>query len=71
MDTPLWIHLGSRSISRRYVEDQISTNFQVISKYFFLLNFDGWKIHVVYKFFFDVISLAEKSTLCFDLHFLT
>ena len=34
------------SILRRYVEDQISTNF-----------------HVIFTYFFDVISLIEKSTL--------
>ena len=39
-------HVESTSILRRYVEDQISTNFDVISTYFF-----------------DVISLVEKSTL--------
>ena len=41
-------HTTSNStwILRRYVEDQISTNFYVISAYFF-----------------DVISMAEKSTL--------
>ena len=43
--TPRRIHVNSTRILRRYVEDQISTNFHVISTYFF-----------------DVISMVEKST---------
>ena len=44
--TPRRIHVDSMWVLRRYVEDQISTNFHLISEYFF-----------------DVISIVEKSTL--------
>ena len=44
--TPRRIHVDSTWILRRYVKDQISTSFYVISAYFF-----------------DVISMVEKSTL--------
>ena len=43
--TPRRIDINSTSILRRYVKDEVSTNFHVISTYFF-----------------DVISLVEKST---------
>ena len=62
MGTPRRIHVNSTWILRRYVEDQISTNFHVISAYFFDV------ISMVEKFtwfprtFFDVISMVEKST---------
>ena len=31
--------------------------------HFFLCNFDGRKIHVISKYFVDVISMVEKSML--------
>ena len=43
--TPRRIHVDSTWLLRRYVEDQISANFHVISTYFF-----------------DLISMVEKST---------
>ena len=51
-DTSCLIHIDLRWILHRYVEDQISTNFHVISTYFFRCNFDGKKIHVVSTCFF-------------------
>ena len=53
--------VDSTSILHRYVEDQISTNFHVISTYFF--DVISWsknprRSHV----FFEVISMVEKST---------
>ena len=61
--TPRRIHVDSTRILRRYVEDQISTNFHVISTYFFdvilLVEKSTWFPCI----FFDVISLVEKSTL--------
>ena len=48
---------------RRYVEDQIWTNFHVVSTYFLWCNFDGLEICSVSTYFFDVISMVEKSTL--------
>ena len=61
--TPRRIHVDSTRILRRYVEDQISTNFHVISTYFFdvilLVEKSTWFPCI----FFNVISLVEKSTL--------
>ena len=61
--TPRRIHVNSTRILRRYVEDQISTNFHVISTYFFdvilLVEKSTWFPCI----FFNVISLVEKSTL--------
>ena len=48
--TPRQIDVNLTFILRRYVEDQISTNFHVISAYFFDGNFADRKIHVVSKF---------------------
>ena len=49
--TPRQIDVNLTFILRRSVEDQISTNFHVISAYFFDGNFADRKIHVVSKFF--------------------
>ena len=46
-----------------YVEDQISTNFRVISTYFFDVISPIEKSMSFPRTFFDVISLFEKSTL--------
>ena len=51
-DTPHQINVDFRWILCRYVKDQISTNFHVVSTYFFWCNFDGPKIHVVSTYFF-------------------
>ena len=60
--TPRRIDVDSTWILCRYVEDQISTNFHVISAYFFdvvsLVEKSTW----FPRTFFDVISLVEKST---------
>ena len=47
--------VGSTSILHRYVEDQISANFHVMW-------FRDQKIRVVSTYFFEVISMVEKST---------
>ena len=60
--TPRRIDVDSTWILCRYVEDQISTNFHVISAYFFdvvsLVEKSTW----FPRTFFDVISLVEKFT---------
>ena len=60
--TPRRIHVDSTGILRRYVEDQIPTNFHVISAYFFdvisLVEKSTW----LPRTFFDVILLFEKFT---------
>ena len=61
--TPRRIHVDSTSILRRYVEDQISTNFHVVSAYLFDVNPIAEKSMSFPRIFFDVISLVEKSTL--------
>ena len=60
--TPHRIHVDSTWILRRYVEDQISTNFHVISAYFFDVISMVEKSTWFPRTFFDVISLVEKST---------
>ena len=60
--TPRWIHVDSTWILHRYVEDQISTNFHVISAYFFDVISMVEKSTWFPRTFFDVISLVEKST---------
>ena len=61
--TPRRIHVDSTWILRRYVQDQILTNFHVIFAYFFdvisLVEKSTW----FPRTFFDVISMVEKSTL--------
>ena len=61
--TPRWIHVDSTRILRRYVEDQISTNFHVISTYFFDVISMVEKSTLFPRTFFDVISMVEKPTL--------
>ena len=61
--TPRRIHVDSTWILRRYVEDQISTNFHVISAYFFDVILMVEKSTSFPRTFFDVISLVEKSKL--------
>ena len=56
-------HVKSTSILRRYVEDQITTNFHVISTHFFDLISLVEKSALFLGTFFDVISMDEKSTL--------
>ena len=56
-------HVKSMSILRRYVEDQITTNFHVISTHFFDLISLVEKSALFLGTFFDVISMDEKSTL--------
>ena len=58
--TPLQIHVDSTSILRRYVEQQISTNFFVISTYFFDLILLIEKSTLFPRTFFDAISMAKK-----------
>ena len=56
-------NVESTPILRRYVEDQISTNFHVISTYFF----EVISLIEISTFFpptfFDLISMVEKCTL--------
>ena len=61
--TPRLIHVDSTWILRRYVENQISTNFRVISAYFFDVISMVEKPTWFPRTFFDVISMFEKSTL--------
>ena len=63
MDTPRRIHVDSTWILRRYVKDQISTNFHVISAYFFDVIAKVKKSTSFPRTFFDVISMVEKFTL--------
>ena len=56
-------HVESTSILRRYVEEQISTNFHAISTYFFDVISLTEKSSLVPHTFFDAILLVEKSTL--------
>ena len=61
--TPRQIDVDSTWILRQYVEDQISTNFHVISAHFFdvisMLEKSMW----FPRTFFDVISMVEICTL--------
>ena len=70
---PRRIHVDSTSILRRYVEEQISTNFHVISMYFFRRNFGDRKIHVVSTYFFrcnfDGQKIHVVSTYFFRCNF--
>ena len=61
--TPRRIHVVSTWILRRYVEDQISTNFRVISSYFFDVISMVEKSASFPCTFFDLISMVKKSTL--------
>ena len=62
MSTPRRIDVDSTSILRRYMEDQISTNFHVISTYFFDVISLIEKSTSFPRTFFDVISMVEIST---------
>ena len=61
--TPRRIDVDSTCILRRYVKDQISTNFHVFSTYFFDVISLVEKSTSFPRTFFDVISIVEKSTL--------
>ena len=61
--TPRRIHIDSTWILRGYVEDQISTNFHVISAYLFDVISLVEKSTSFSRTFSDVISLVKKSTL--------
>ena len=63
MGTARRIDMDSTWILRRYVKDQIWTNFHVISAYFFDVILMVGKSTSLPRTFFDVISLVEKSTL--------
>ena len=63
MGTPRRIDVDSTWILRRYVEDQVLTNFHVISAYFFDVILMVEKSTSFLHTFFDVTSLVEKSTL--------
>ena len=63
MGTPRWIDLDSKWILRWYIEDQISTNFHVISSYFFDVISLIEKSTSFPRLFFYVILMIEKSTL--------
>ena len=55
--------VNSTSILRGYVEDQVLTNFHVISTYFFDVISLTEKSSSFPRTFFDVISMVEKSKL--------
>ena len=61
--TPRGVDLDLTSILSSYVEDQISTNFHVISTYFFGVISPIEKSMSFPHIFFNAISLFEKSTL--------
>ena len=61
--TPRRIDVDSTWILRRYVEDQISTNFHVVSTYFFDVISLIEKSTSFSGTFFDVISMVKKSML--------
>ena len=63
MGTPQQIHVDSMWKLRRYVEVQNSTNFQVISAYFFNKISMDEKSSLFPRTFFDVISMVEICTL--------
>ena len=63
MGTPRRIHVGSTWILRRYVEDQILTNFHVISTYVFDVISLVEKSMLFPRTLCDVNSMAEKSML--------
>ena len=67
-DTLRQIDVDSTWILHRYVEDQISTNFHVISTYFFDVISLIKKYTSFPRTFFGVISMVQKSTL-FSLNF--
>ena len=60
--TPSRIDVDSTWILCRYVEDQISTNFHVISAFFFDVVLMVEKSTWFPRTFLDVISMAEKFT---------
>ena len=61
--TPRRIHVDSTWLLRRYVEDQISANFHVLSTYFFDVISMVEKSTFFPRTLFAVISMVEKSTL--------
>ena len=61
--TSLRIDVNSTSILQRYIEDQISMNFHVISTYFFDVISPIEKSTSFPRSFLDVISLVENSAL--------
>ena len=61
-DTPHRLHIDSTQILRRYVEDQISTNFYVISAYFFNVISTVEKFTLFPRTFYEVISMVEICT---------
>ena len=67
--TPRRIDVDSTWILRRYVKDQISTNFQSFPRTFFDVISLVETSTLFSSTFFDVISMVEKSTL-FSLTFL-
>ena len=58
MSNPRRFDVDITSIRRRANFDEFPRHFRVL----FRCNFDGRKIHVVSTYFFDVISMVEKST---------
>ena len=62
-DTPRQIHVDSWWILRRYLEDQTSNNFHVISTQFFGVILLIKKSTSFPRTFFNVIWMVEKSTL--------
>ena len=63
MCIPRRLDVDSTWILRRYVEDQISMNFQVIFTYFFDVISLIEKSTLFPRTFFDVISFVEISTV--------
>ena len=63
MDTPRQIHVDSTWVLCQHVEDQISTNFHIISVYFFDVISIFENATLFPRTFFDVILMVQKSTL--------
>ena len=59
-DTPRRIDHDSMSILRRYVEENISTNFQVMLTYFLDVISMGGKLTSIRRTLFDAISIGKK-----------
>ena len=60
---PPRIYVDSTSILRRYVEDQVLTDFHVISTYFFDVILLIEKPALFLRTIFDLISMVKKSSL--------
>ena len=58
--TSHWIDIDLIAILHRYVEENITTHFHIISTYFFWCNFDGRWIDVVLTYFIQCNLIEQK-----------